>query len=514
MTHDEEYKGVFDVSGAEGVTASERVLMRLCRKSFLSLWSYANLHTDEGMRDGKGSTKEFVDVLAMFGDDIILFSDKHVTFNEHKTIDVAWRRWYEHAVEASAKQLYGALNWLRRYPDRLFLDAQCKRRLPLILPPPERVRYHLVAVTRGTLEACSRQFPGSIGTLQIKTDIEGNVHWQTPFTIGIVHRGKPFVHVLDEFSLEVVLGELDTATDFVTYLRVREDFLSDPATTVFAAGEEQLVAAYLVNGEGEKHSFIPRQEGAKPDLVWFDESHYSGLKSRNEYQGKKRADQKSHFWDEMIERFIKLGDPKTIHPEFQQDNSETEQALRLMASEGRFRRRVLVESFEGCVLAAQQTPGKRRARIVTSEQRPGLVYIFLIVPKTTEKTYEEYQQHRVALLNAYCRCAKLRFPEGNTFVGIGFDHPVKDYQGGSEVLCVYTCEELTEEDRSEAERYREELGILGDGLTMHESHADEYPRPPADAARAPISISQRETPSAKAKRRARVAQASRRRNRR
>ena len=81
MTEEGEYKGVFDISDAEGVTESERLLMRLCRKSFLSLWSHANLHTDEGMRDGRRSAKEFVDVLVVFGDDVVLFSDKHVVFN-------------------------------------------------------------------------------------------------------------------------------------------------------------------------------------------------------------------------------------------------------------------------------------------------------------------------------------------------------------------------------------------------------------------------------------------------
>ena len=55
--------GVFDLSSAEGVNESERMLMRLCRKSFLSLWAHANLHTAQDMRDGRGSAKEFADVL-------------------------------------------------------------------------------------------------------------------------------------------------------------------------------------------------------------------------------------------------------------------------------------------------------------------------------------------------------------------------------------------------------------------------------------------------------------------
>ena len=119
MTGEAGYTGIFDISDAEGVTESERLLMRLCRKSFLSLWSYAKLHTDEGMRDRKGSAKEFIDVLVVFGDDVVLFSDKHVIFNESKPLDVAWKRWYARAVDNSAKQLHGALteySWTRNYP--------------------------------------------------------------------------------------------------------------------------------------------------------------------------------------------------------------------------------------------------------------------------------------------------------------------------------------------------------------------------------------------------------------
>jgi len=87
----------------------------------------------------------------------------------------------------------------------------------------------------------SRYFPGSLGTLQIRTDIRGADHGGNPFTIGVAAPGKAFVHVLDEFALEVVLREMDTASDFIAYLRDRERFLASDMSVV-AAGEEQLVA--------------------------------------------------------------------------------------------------------------------------------------------------------------------------------------------------------------------------------------------------------------------------------
>ena len=168
---DDNYRGVFDLPDSAGLTPSERILAQLSRRAFLSLWTYPNLHTDEGFRGGTGAAKEFVDVLLVFGDDVVLISDKAVAFNDEKPIEVAWPRWYRKAVLHSVGQLYGALSWLKRFPDRIFLDAKCTRRLPISLPPPERARYHLVAVARGSYEACAKHFPGSLGTLQIKTDI-------------------------------------------------------------------------------------------------------------------------------------------------------------------------------------------------------------------------------------------------------------------------------------------------------------------------------------------------------
>lgn len=94
---------MFDLAGSEGVNESERVLTQLCRKSFLRLWSQTNVFTDEGFKDGKGATKELCDALVVFGDDVIIFSDKHVVFQADKDLKVAWPRWYKRAVRDSCR---------------------------------------------------------------------------------------------------------------------------------------------------------------------------------------------------------------------------------------------------------------------------------------------------------------------------------------------------------------------------------------------------------------------------
>jgi hypothetical protein len=78
------------IKKGEGVTAAERYPKRLCDRSFLSLWSYPGLFRDQKGPGGQG--KELCDLLVVFEDDIILFSDKDCKFPCTGDTDVDWRR--------------------------------------------------------------------------------------------------------------------------------------------------------------------------------------------------------------------------------------------------------------------------------------------------------------------------------------------------------------------------------------------------------------------------------------
>lgn len=197
---------------AQGTTASERALTRLARKAFLSLWSYPNVYSDEGRSQGKGDGKELVDLLVVFGNDVLLFSDKHCAFQTDIDVKVAWPRWYRRAIEKSARQLAGAESFLRRFPQRVFVDKACQTPLPVALPDPSVARYFLIAVTRGSHEAAARFFGGgSSGSVMLNSMLEGDAHHGTPFQIGFPLKNRRFVHVLDEMTVDVLLEELDTA---------------------------------------------------------------------------------------------------------------------------------------------------------------------------------------------------------------------------------------------------------------------------------------------------------------
>ncbi len=59
----------------QGITHAECYLQRLCERSFLTLWSYPGVFRDQ-KTGGKGDRKELCDLLVVFGDDVLIFSDK------------------------------------------------------------------------------------------------------------------------------------------------------------------------------------------------------------------------------------------------------------------------------------------------------------------------------------------------------------------------------------------------------------------------------------------------------
>jgi hypothetical protein len=118
---------------SRGSTASERLLADLGDAAFLQLWSYPNLFYDK-KKGGKGDGKELCDMLVVCGDDVIIFSDKHIHYQEDKPLEVTWPRYYRKAVQEAVKQINGANRIIREFPEKIYTDSACTQRLPIELP--------------------------------------------------------------------------------------------------------------------------------------------------------------------------------------------------------------------------------------------------------------------------------------------------------------------------------------------------------------------------------------------
>jgi hypothetical protein len=213
-----------------GLTDAERNLAKLCRATFLSTWSYPNVHRAEQRPGGGVIAKEVCDLLVVFEDHVVIFSDKDCVFPASGDVDKDWSRWYRRAIEKSAQQLYGAERVIRAR-ETLYLDASLTAEIPLALPESSVLKVHRVLVAHGACDRCRVALGGS-GTLMIVPQIIGDAHLTprsnggTPFAVGQINPAKGYVHVLDDAALVLLLRTLDTAADLIAYLSKKEALIT------------------------------------------------------------------------------------------------------------------------------------------------------------------------------------------------------------------------------------------------------------------------------------------------
>lgn len=443
---------------AQGTTDSERALARLARKAFLSLWSYPNVYSDEGRSGGKGDGKELVDLLVVFGTDVLLFSDKRCLFQESADIKVAWPRWYKRAIEKSARQLAGAESFLRRFPERVFVDKSCQTKLPVALPDPSVSRYFLIAVTRGGHEAAVRHFGGgSSGSLMLNNMLERDTHYEHPFEVGFPLKGRRFVHVLDEMTVDALLEELDTLPDLVDYLTCKEDFFGTNGLFVHVAGEEELLARYMCTIENGRHA-LPKVPPGAGSVVLL-EGDWRFYRSSPQRAAKLEADQGSYMWDALIEyqaSFVRAGTAIGIL-DLQPETIDHERILRALAAEPRLARRELAKHFRFAL--SKSDPGKKFARMTLSGDNMSRAYVFLTAPKPSDVDYQAYRATRTATLLAYCHGIKLRFPNVTEAIGIASE-PFSEEITSQEFLYIDLTKEMSPEESAFWKDARQELDVL------------------------------------------------------
>ncbi|MEE9123406.1 MAG: NERD domain-containing protein [candidate division NC10 bacterium] len=401
---------------------SEELVLELCQRSFLSLWSVAN-------PQGKESGKELCDVLVVCDPDIVIFSVKEIALGADDPGETELRRWHRRAVDTSAKQLYGAERILGQLERIQHPDGSHA----IHLPPKDRRRTHRVVVALGG---------------------GGKV----PIVFGDL--GKGFVNVFDETSLHLILNELDTVTDFVEYLTAKEDqYLRSDSQMVLTGGEENLLALYLHRGRT-----IPDEA----DLVIVQDGLWNELTAKPEWKTRKEEDAVSYFWDRLIEDLTWEFVPDLVPDPFgllRDPRGEGEHVVRTMARENRFARRMLSDSFlEFLGLAIQ---GTHRSRIVQSPS--GIVYVLLARPGTDDR------KQRVAELMVRCFIARGITESATTVVGIATEIP-EPASGSSFDVCWLHKPDWSEEDAQELARLQQDTGAFTDPVYSR-VHVDEFPTP-------------------------------------
>ena len=463
---------------AQGVTPAERYLRRLCEHSFLSLWSYSSVFRDQKTR-GKGDGKELCDLLVVFGDHVLIFSDKACAFPESGNARLDWSRWFRRAVMDAAKQGWGAERWLREHPDRVFLDPPCTQPFPLDLPTADRMRVHQIVVAHNVADRCAAYFGGGrSGTLTFDSDLNGGDHYLDPttcrpFEVGWLDANKGFVHVLEDASLEILLNARDTITDFVDYLQAKEELLRscrERGIRFSYAGEEELLASYLLTMRGDRHGFlIPDSCNA----VLIPPGDWDNFQASPPRAAQLAADRVSYAWDALIEKFNTNILDGTAYYTTNPLIAGREKLLRFFAREPRVRRRLLADAF---VQLLEQTGPRQRATRIMLPSKPGDPhYCFLLLPKLAKQTDDEYREIRRELLVTLCCITKVVRPEALDIIGLATETGI-DMETRSEDALSLDARYWTEELEAQARVAQEKSGLLTNLKTFQDKVA-EFPIP-------------------------------------
>lgn len=457
------------VEKSDGLTTSERKLAILGNHTFLRLWSYPNPYKMQ--LEGK----ELCDLLIVFDNHIIIFSDKDCKYGKSGNSLVDWRRWYKRAIQKSAEQLIGARNWILRHPDRIAIDAKCSKRLPLEIKSTPQTKFHLVAIAHGTEEPCKAYFSGGDGGLLINNRIVGDMHINEkcePFSIGQVFSNpEDFIHVFDDSSYINVLTELDTIQDFIGYLNARQTLLTQKQ--VIAESENSILAQHLRGVMKGYNNFL--QEIHKEYTgIYFKEGLLQELRQSKQYLDWRSKLNTSYFWDELLQKtffFIENGmSESTTSPTIQ----EQSELFKQMAREDRFHRYCLSEGFLSFLLKAK--PGDRGTRILFNSCEQDNCYLLFLLPRADYMSDAGYRSVRKKMLMDYCRIIKSEYPKISHIIGVA--HETSDGDYSSEDFVYFDASNWSEKDQSEAlflKRDYEEHNLLSK-RSMVEKHF--YPEPP------------------------------------
>jgi hypothetical protein len=451
-----------------GVTAAERYLSRLCRKSFLSLWSYPGVFRDQGRTRGRGDGKELCDLLVVFEHHIFIFSDKDCRFKDTGDLKQDWNRWFKKAILKSADQVFGAERWIKQYPHTLFLDRQCTMPFPIDLPKPEAAIFHRIVVAHNGSKRCREALGGS-GSFMVGNIVVGSAHLEEPFRVGLIDQNRGYVHVFDDTTLDIVMTTLDTISDFTSYLVKKERFLTG-SKRISAAGEEELLAVYLTKMNQEREHDFPFT--GKYNFVSLAEGSWEEFIRSPERRSQLERDRVSYLWDGLIERFAFHAMTGTQYFSGGRPLQDQERMFRLMAREPRTRRRMLAKGLLGVIERSRTSGTLWDARVIVPSRSGDPYYVLLCFRHLSEVSDKDYRLMRAHLLADYCHVARVKWPDALDIVGIATESGEVDRR--SEDMAYLDTSGWTALEEAEARETQQRLRILQEtSLTKGVEH--EYP---------------------------------------
>ena len=385
-------------------TLTEKKLAEYVEKTFLGPWSYPNIY----YKKSKGRIKEVGDIVVVFGNDVIIFEDKDWTFPD-RPFEVAWRQWYRESVSKAARQLDTAERRLRNEADRLYLGAECSQPFPDILPDPAKMKVHRIAVVHGAADARRAHFGTSSGSLTIMYEDVGD---SKPFWIGQVSTSKGFIHVFDETNFTVALSVLNTPSEFIRYLSLKEKAVLSRKLLGSTDGDAGFLFWYF---KGKDESGLPDftvPEGG--DAVFLGSGHWERMRDTATFRQRMLADEPSYLWDLLIGFFGAKAFRNPSQPDF-----AMEKVLRVLSQEPRHGRRALIKTLAKCYENLNGEGNWNLFKPLSSEGKTLYVFTFLVNVGRIELPL--FRQKQVRHLRGAMNAAFARYLDAKNVIGISID---------------------------------------------------------------------------------------------
>lgn len=391
--------------------------------------------------------------MVVFGNDVILFSDKSCAFPDTGDSNLDWKRWYRRSIAKSTEQITQAEGWIKRQPERVFLDVKATQSLPVPVPSADRIRIYRICIALNASERCKAATGYSTLELSPRT-----LDDQKPFAVGRLSDTHGWVHVFDATTLPIILAELSTIADFLDYLRKKE-LLYDEGKYVRSHSELDLLGYFLWNGRSFP-KVTAEQYATDPDL-WVKVEADEG------FQRGREENEISVFWDNLIEYLTDLYMKEELEDGNDHEVADHERVVRVMAGETRFMRRTI---SKWVLERAELAKGGYVGSLFPSEQADK-VYVLLIGPGDAGNDHKAYRENRKKELLARCLAAKAVHPERSMILGIALD--AKDVKGSSEDFILIDTSNWTAEHVAKAEEIRQAgQFFVGARTQLHEK---EYP---------------------------------------
>ena len=376
---------------------AEEFLSELARRTFFPLWSH--------LRPRRSNGRELCDLLVIYDQSAVVWQVKNLKADASSGL-------------ARKRETTGNIRQLTGAKKALLELARSDGALQIDDPEFGKAKIH----------------PGNIEEIFLISALLGD---EQIYSLGMEEdKHEDLLHVLDRKDVEILTGELNTASDFIEYFRKKEIWLrkrmNEGVARVIMPGEEDLLALYLLSGRE-----FPSEQF---DFLGVDK-HWEEFTRSEKYRRLKEEDKESRLWDYLIEE----AQEAALTARSKGDKAEKYEAIvREMARPNRRQRRVLSQAFSNALHDARAA----RSPMMISNKSDGIAvsYCFLLMDA---KTPDE-KEHRRAYLGNSTEIVRVRerYRDNPKVVGIA-----ADIHGKPESTFTFTLLDkphLTAEDISKA----------------------------------------------------------------